>query len=53
MCCLRKKNTYSVCRKKKTQKNPIVLDKIKRGVQDGSIHIWGTKQRKKKTLELS
>jgi len=52
MCCLRKKNTCSVCRKKKTQKNPIAFDKIKRGVQDG-IHIWGTKQRKKKTLELS
>jgi len=37
-----------VCVVKKTQKNPIELDEMKRGVQDGSIHNWGTKKRKKK-----
>jgi len=48
MCCSRrKKHIYSVLLKK-TQKIPTELDKMQRGVRDGSIHSWGTKKRKKK-----
>jgi hypothetical protein len=32
--------------RKKTQITPNELDKMKKGVQDGSIHNWGTKKRK-------
>jgi hypothetical protein len=53
MCCSKKK-THIVCVvKKKHKKIQLSLNKMKRGVQDGSIHNWGTQKKEKKTLELS